>query len=296
MQESMRRTAGPKVNAHSKGIKVLVEQHVKDKMEGWCNAANSEVSGWFLVRNEKGLFYVYDVFLPNQNGSPGYTLIDGYATDRLTKWLVKTGREVDAYDNMRGWWHTHYKGSTFWSGTDDDQAQKNALQYETWSLSIVINQAGNWLARVDVVDPIPVMITDLPITFVANTKPHSKRNYARDVRRWVNPFPARKEVTTVNVVRNSPVVEPVRMYVARTQQKDMSWPATSSHSVSESNYINYGGVLIPKQTFDKILACPCGDMTCIDCSDAVRQIKKGVEADLQLEDQREELVDRRFHA
>ena len=157
MKEDMRRTAGPRVNAHSSGIEVHVEQHVKDKMEGWCSAANSEVSGLFCVNLLNGIFTVYDVFLPEQQGSSGFTKMDGYATGRLYGYLQRK-YGVSGMADLKGWWHTHYNFGVFWSGTDDDTAQSNAQLAEDWSLSIVINQKGDWLARVDVVSPIPVMV------------------------------------------------------------------------------------------------------------------------------------------
>ncbi len=256
MQESLRRTAGPEVKAHSKGIQVQVEQHVKDKMQGWCNAANGEVSGLFLVRLKDAVFYVYDVFLPEQMGSTGFTKIDGYASGRLYGYLQRR-YGMEAMGDLKGWWHTHYTFGTFWSGTDDDTAQSNATLAEDWSLSIVINQAGSWLARVDVVSPIPVMIDKLPISFVPNTVKHASRDYARDIRRWVSPFPARN-VTTVNVVRPRPLYEHTR----------------------ESKFINYGGMLVSKEVFQKIVDCFCGDMSCIDCVDSIKQMKKecGIDA------------------
>lgn len=255
MQESLKRTAGPEVKAHSKGIEVYVEQHVKEKMEGWCNAAHSEVSGWFLVKKQGAIFHAYDVFLPEQMGSSGYTKINGHATGRLYGYLQKK-YGFEGMGDLKGWWHTHYTGAVFWSGTDDDQAQANAELAEDWSLSIVINQSGHWLARVDVVDPIPVMVDKLPIVFVPNTtEKHAKRDYLRDVTRWVSPFPSER---TVFIDRKS---------------------------VSDTKYINYGGILIPMDTIRKIVDCPCGDMTCAICLDMIKQTKKSVENDIITEEQ-----------
>lgn len=257
MKESMRRTAGPLVRARSKGIEVHVEQHVKDKMEGWCNAANSEVSGLFCVRLLSGTFYVYDVFLPEQMGSSGYTKIDGHASGRLYGHLQRK-YGMEGMGHLKGWWHTHYTFGTFWSGTDDDTAQSNAALAEDWSLSIVINQAGSWLCRVDIVNPIPVMLDDLPITFVPNKEKHVKRDYKRDIGRWVKPFP--------------PVVKVIR---------SATWSPKSTITIKdevkeEAKYINVGGTVMPMVAFKKIIDCFCGDMTCSDCSDTIKQYSKGV--------------------
>lgn len=252
MIESMRRTAGPQVKAHSTGIQIHVEQHVKDKMQGWCDAAHSEVSGWFLTKLLDGVFYVYDVFLPEQMGSPGYTKINGYATGRLYGYLKKK-YGIEGMADMKGWWHTHYKGTVFWSGTDDDQAQESMNLAEDWSLSIVINQRGDWLGRVDIIKPIPIMVDELPIFFVPNKKKHCKRRYARDIRRWISPFPEEKRAV---VWTSDKLVKEIK---------------------EETSYVNYAGQSLSRDSFDRLMACPCGDNTCIDCADILSNIKKELE-------------------
>ena len=253
MKESMRRTAGPLVKAHSKGLVVRVEQHVKDKMQGWCNAANGEVSGLFCVKLQDAVFHVYDVFLPEQNGSTGFTKIDGHANGRLYGFLQKK-YGLEGMADLKGWWHTHYNFNVFWSGTDDDTAQSNAILAEDWSLSIVINQRGEWLARVDVVSPIPVMVDELPIVFVPNSKHHAKRDYKRDIDKWVHPFPERKVFVTK---RTYEIKEPIQ----------------------KPKFINYGGMLIPYDKFEAVMECPCGDMTCIDCKENLKELNKIVATD-----------------
>lgn len=248
MKEDMRRTAGPLVKAHSRGIQVHVEQHVKDKMEGWCNAATSEVSGRFCVKLVDSVFYVYDVFLPEQMGSSGYTKYDGYAVGRLYGYLQRK-YGMEAMGELKGWWHTHYTFGTFWSGTDDNQAQELATIAEDWNLSIVINQAGDWLARVDIVNPVPVMIDELDIFFVPNTKAHAKRDYERDIERWVKPFPVR-------IKKKAPIIV----------QKDPE----------PSRYVNVGGTVMPTHVFNEIMNCPCGDMTCSVCADNIKQYSRGI--------------------
>lgn len=264
MKEDMTRTAGPLVEARSTGIEVHVEQHVKDKMQGWCNAAHSEVSGWFQVKKIDNIFYVYNVYLPAQFGSSGYTKIINGTSSLINYFKSVVGGDFsvegafEAYDelckDLKGWWHTHYNGNVFWSGTDDNQAQEAAELAEDWSLSIVINQAGHWLARIDVVSPVPVMINKLPITFVPNKKRHAKRNYQWDVNRWVKPFPP----------------EPKKRAIWSTDR------VIVSDEPEEAKYVNVGGTVMPMSVFKEIIECPCGDMTCVDCSDAIKQYNKGV--------------------
>lgn len=249
MKENMRRTAGPIVPAHSTGIKLKIEQHCWDKMFGWCRAANGEVSGLGLVKLDKGVFTVYDVFFPEQQGSTGYTKIGGEAIGRLYNYLHQSGRTEDA-GNLKFWWHTHYNFNTFWSGTDDDQAQQLAHIANDWSLSLVINQKGDSLARTDIVSPVPVMIDQLPIEIIPNSKVPSKRNYKADIRKWVKPF-----------------------YVPR--KKVITWSPGSRFKVEEEKpkeerNINYAGHILKLSELQQVLRCPCGDGTCIDCKEILK--------------------------
>ena len=181
------------MNLHNSKIAIKVEQHVRDKMQGWCDAANSEVSGWFLVKPQDSSFYVYDVFLPEQKCSSGYTKIDGYATGRLYGYLRRK-YGLDGMTSMKGWWHTHYNFGVGWSGTDNNQIKSTLELAEDYTVSIVINQAGDWLGRFDTLIPIRATIDEIPLIFVQNSKSHAKRDYMRDIKRWVSPLHQRKVI------------------------------------------------------------------------------------------------------
>ena len=249
MKEDMRRTAGPVVPAHSKGIKVKIERHCAEKMYGWCRAAHSEVSGPGLVRLENGVFTVYDVFLPEQECSSGWTEYGSLATGRLYNYFLQK-HGLDKYMGMAGdlkfWWHTHYNFNTFWSGTDDNTAQKNTVEAGDWSLSLVINQAGDHLSRVDIISPIPVMVDKLDVELTTDSKRATKRNYASDIRKWVHPMPVRERV----------IIQ-----------------APKSLEVTEG-YVNYAGVSMPITAYRKLMVCPCGDWTCKDCAETIEMLTR----------------------
>ena len=115
------------------------------------------------------------------------------------------------------------------------------------------------MARVDIVNPIPVMLDDLAITFVPDTAKHVTRDYKRDIDRWVRPFPV--------------AIRPNRSAVWSTKS---SIVIKSEPEPEEAKYINVGGTVMPMTAFKKVLDCFCGDMTCIDCSDTIKQYSKGV--------------------
>lgn len=194
MQESEARSLGNAVELDAKHLKVLIERHCWQKMNGWCKAASSEVSGMGLAKIVDGSFVVYDVFLPKQYCSSGYTELDDRANARLQQRLYRMGKDLTHY---RFWWHTHYNFNVFWSGTDDNNAEELARANGEWELSLVINQKGEWRCRVDFMKQIHPMLNyeahylvdQMEVLLIPNsTYRRRKRNFRSDIRRWVRPM------------------------------------------------------------------------------------------------------------
>lgn len=245
LEESKTRTAGPEIQAHSHGIPVHIEEHCWKDMFKWCRNTPGEVSGLGLVTLIDGVFNVSRVFLPEQRCSMGYTKIGPEAQGRLMYSLYKQKLPIE---NLRFWWHTHGNGSVFWSGTDDDQAQQLAHSNGEWSLSLVINQRGDSLCRADLVRPVGVMLDELDISLVDNTRKPPKRNYKSDIKRWVKPF---KE-------------EVVVMVFPREDKTQMGF------HIPNSKWVAYRGEMLELADYEKLRDCFCGDQTCIDCTDMLK--------------------------
>ena len=271
--EDLKRTAGPLITARSTGIRITVEKHVWDKINGWCNAATSEVSGMFCVRKDKHGFHAYDVFLPEQECSSGFTVFRDESYSRMKNY-VYTKYGVDAMMELCcGWWHTHYNFSPFWSGTDDRTAQKNMFDSEGgWSVSIVVNQknaprgdsarfcpisGAHYQARTDILNPVKVTIDNLPVEVVPNSKYHRHKtpsDYKRDIKRWVRPLVHRKLKPTFQVV-----------------------PKT----VHSTAFTNFNGKVVPSVVANAILAgyldddCPfCKDFSCMACEEMIQIVTR----------------------
>ncbi len=261
MFESMRRTAGPLIEARSHGIKVNIQEHVRRKIHGWCKAGSTEVSGMGLATLENGVFSVTDAFFPEQECNTGFTHIYGESIARLRNNLrMKHGNDSPIWwKDLRFWWHTHYNFDTFWSGTDDDTAQQVAHDNGEWSLSLVVNQAGDELCRADFVQPIPIMVDNLVLNTVPNEGRVSKRNYAYDIKRWVRPI-IQKEII-------KPIVKPSYVW---TPKGIKGVPVTKAMPFGTSHII-HGGKLMTLEQYALALECPCGDGTCIDCSSTLRE-------------------------
>lgn len=184
------------VRSQQSPVKVFIEKHAWAKMHGWCKAAQSEVSGWGVVyKDEDGNFVVYDVFLPKQQCSSGYTDIDDDAAARLRFKKYRGGKGIPM-DHWRFWWHTHYNFGTFWSGTDNNTVRtlltKNGTaKAQEFLISLVINQAGHWLCRADYLYPTHMTVDQIQVWLLPNSKKQKrKRNFKSDIKRWVRPLGA----------------------------------------------------------------------------------------------------------
>lgn len=166
---------------------VIVQSHVWKKIHGWCKAAKSEVSGLGLVRLTSKGMEVYDVFLPKQKCSSGYTELDDLATPKLITRLHKTKRRTE---DLRFWWHTHYNFGVFWSSTDDNNAREMVETNGDWLLSVVVNQRGEYRCRVDTVKPVRSTIDKITVYIGKDDKATDsrKRNFKTDIKKYVRPM------------------------------------------------------------------------------------------------------------
>lgn len=184
-------------------IEIHIEKHCWQRMHGWCQAANTEVGGNGLAKWEGNIIRVYDVFLPKQYCTGAYTELDDRANSKLQGKLMDRGQNMD---DFRFWWHTHYNFNTFWSGTDDDNAQRLLRMNESWQLSLVINQKESWLARLDLMKPVNITIDELQVYLIPSSKKvKRKRNFAADIAKWVKPYSEIPEHQKNNFAKSSDV-------------------------------------------------------------------------------------------
>jgi hypothetical protein len=196
------------IRSQRSSVVVVIEKHAWNKMHGWCKAATSEVSGWGLVyKDENGRYKVYDVFLPRQQCSSGYTDIDDDAASKLR--FKKFKQNKIPLNHWRFWWHTHYNFGTFWSGTDNATVEKLLLKgghatQDEFLISLVINQKGDWLLRADFLHPTHVTIDKLQVYTCPNSRYRPRKtahNYKSDIKRWVRPLGADAKVSDENEIK-----------------------------------------------------------------------------------------------
>lgn len=131
---------------------------VDQRLRHWVDLASGEMSTLGLVDEVAGGFLVSEVFLPTQVCGTAETELDQSSVAKLLGELDAAGVDLS---RVRLWQHSHGRMNVFWSGTDESTIR--ALANGSWTLSLVVNKAGDRLARLDVWQPVHVTLDDLPV-------------------------------------------------------------------------------------------------------------------------------------
>lgn len=172
-------------NVYTKGLEVNVKPGVFSKMFGWCKAADSEVSGLFLVKKEAQRFLIYDAFILPQECTSAATELDPQG---IAKLMAELHKKKIPLSDLRGWWHTHYNFNCFWSSTDVATAEALCASGKDWGLAIVLNQKNEYICRLDIYQPVRVAFDHLTISEGNMISDEEMKRYRADVATNVRPW------------------------------------------------------------------------------------------------------------
>lgn len=142
---------------------VHIDYRAYSKLLTYIRNVENEVGGIGSVKvTSTGDFLVTDIFLIEQTVSGASTNL---SPQGVAKFLVERKRQhpEDDLSGYQLWWHSHYNFNTFWSGIDTGTIAELGENFD-WLLSIVGNQNGDLLARVDMLAPFRVSLDELEIT------------------------------------------------------------------------------------------------------------------------------------
>ena len=121
------------------------------KLNVYVNSDPSlEIGGMFSVIPFEDSLWVKKVYLIEQEVSSGECELSAEGVAKLYEELIERG-EVEEVDNLKGWWHSHGRGNTFWSKTDDDTMFDKTWD---WVACLVVNCKMDSKARLVVNNPI----------------------------------------------------------------------------------------------------------------------------------------------
>lgn len=133
---------------------VYMSLETKNRLDLLIQLTNTEISGLGLARQIGNNIVVEEIILFKQIVTSAKTAID---KDMLAEYITNL-MEIDAdLSLVKLWWHSHCKGSVFWSKQDKDTIELLGDNTD-WYLSIVGNQEGNYLCRLDLFKPFRIEI------------------------------------------------------------------------------------------------------------------------------------------
>lgn len=136
-----------------------------DKIINFARASVKEFNGAeiggmaILKQDEDGDWIIkHPTILKQEVTSSTCTLDKEALANYYTKSMMKHGTDIKFV-----WWHSHGKGSVFWSGTDETAIKE--YKGGNWSVSLVVNADADYRLRVDYWKPIPAKLDKLELEF-----------------------------------------------------------------------------------------------------------------------------------
>lgn len=127
--------------------KLIIPEKVEKQIREWCILSpTTEWSGTLFYKTEgsfkdKNIVFIAEDFLVSDIGSSGFTQFD--VTPEICNYMLEN-ELMDCYTALI---HSHNTMSAFFSGTDNTTLKEEG--YDTCHfLSLVVNNAGNYVARV----------------------------------------------------------------------------------------------------------------------------------------------------
>lgn len=167
-------------------VRLRIPLELWQQISAYARAAlPNEVTGIGLMETAKsGTLEVTKIFLPKQSACAGFC---DFAEGELNRILYDVIQEDPKQAKMLcSRWHSHADGSVFWSARDeqDIDAWKGA-----WVVNLVVNTRGDYLARLDIFEPLRLKNIPLEVTIDCPPNPEIDVACAQEVREKLTEIP-----------------------------------------------------------------------------------------------------------
>jgi proteasome lid subunit RPN8/RPN11 len=145
--------------------RIQIDQEVLAQIHAYAQAAPGEITllGASDYDERRNAFIIRRVFLPKQACTSSYTEVD-------PEGMAEVMLEAMTHDlTLNVWLHSHGSMAVFFSGTDVRNIE-SAFPQADRVVSIVVNRAGDMLARLTQFKPIRLEIDNVPITIGASSQ------------------------------------------------------------------------------------------------------------------------------
>ena len=142
-------------------MQIILEQKAAEKMAEYIKQATGEISGLgqsFLTGRDT--VTVKDIWLWKQECSAATTEVLNH--DAMIECAMEAVAQGAPMDQINVWWHSHANMGVFFSGQDQDTIDN--WVNNRFLVSIVGNKKGDFAARVDIKEPIPCTIDNVPVS------------------------------------------------------------------------------------------------------------------------------------
>ena len=145
---------------------MLLSAEAERQLRVWTQASRGEFSCFGVTEvDESGAIVVKKFFLPEQICTESHTSPDRESMGMLMTELVKGGYDVS---DLRCWAHSHADMNCFWSSEDTDTIEQ--MDNGDWLVSIVMNKAGYFRARLDLYHPWRITVDQINVGFLASVE------------------------------------------------------------------------------------------------------------------------------
>jgi hypothetical protein len=171
-----------KENPDPKTPVLLLSERAFKKITFWTQAAgerNQEVSGLGTIIANHGGLYVSDAYLikPELVSS---ARVDQDAMAGILPLMERLLRDGRALKNLRFHWHSHANFGVCWSAVDEYTCREVFANDSPWTVSLVTNVAGHFLARMDFPLARKEPIHGLPVRLFAPIYAHKEKKWAQE--------------------------------------------------------------------------------------------------------------------
>lgn len=135
-----------------------------EKMFAWVEISPHEVGGFGLVEEQDDGYLITDVALVDQDANAIETDIKPEDAARFVAEVEIPARRAHRKGQWRLWWHSHVRMAPDFSATDNLTAASR-VNYNGWSIALVINKFKAMSVRVDIKEP-RLVLTHVPLIIV----------------------------------------------------------------------------------------------------------------------------------
>ena len=139
-------------------LKIYITPTAWLKLKYYVLEAKSEISGLGISKKDGDSIIVKDILLFHQECSSAHTDLD---KKDIAKFLTEAHEKGMDTKDLNVWWHSHADMGVFWSFTDNENI--DGFIHSEYMISIVANKELQTLARVDIYDPLRVIIDQVPL-------------------------------------------------------------------------------------------------------------------------------------